>query len=375
MPGPFDQFRALTSRLSGRSGRGSDVSTTERIRTDGGFDRVLENPSLVAAALDSLDDVFYVFDTDARLIAWNQRLNDVFDVTDEELEGTPGEEFFIEADRERIRAAIADIFETGETDVEARVKTKGPVVRFQLTGHRLVDDEGRVVGFSGIGRDVTADHEREVRLSLQNERLSEFASVVSHDLRNPLQVASGLLELERSERDSERLDRVAWAVDRMTRIVDDVLTVAREGRDLVDPVSVQLGAVARSTWETVDTADASLAIRTQTSVEGDPDRLDRLFANCFRNAVEHGGADVTVSVVDTERGFAIEDDGAGVPPEDRERIFEPGVSGSSEGTGFGLDIVRGVAEAHGWSVSVAESDAGGARFEFDLGLVDPAADD
>ncbi|QLH84900.1 PAS domain-containing sensor histidine kinase [Halosimplex pelagicum] len=367
---------------------------------------MLENPSLVAAALDSLDDVFYVYDTDAKLVAWNRRLNDVFDTTDAELRGTHAEEFFIEADRERVREAVAEVFDEGETTVEARVKTAGPVVRFQLSGHRLVDDDGRVAGFSGIGRDVTENHEQAVRLSLQNERLESFANVVSHDLRNPLQVAIGLVDVERRDRDSDRLDRVADALDRMDRIVSDVLTVAREGSDLEDPTSVALAVVARDAWETVDTGAATLDVRTQTAVEGDPDRLDRLFANCFRNAVEHGstnprsqapedavehgstssrpeaddavehgGDGLTVSVVDTERGFAIEDDGVGIPVDDRERVFDAGVSRSSDGTGFGLDIVRTVAEAHGWTVTVGESETGGAAFEFDLGLVEPSADD
>ncbi|WP_232342788.1 sensor histidine kinase [Halosimplex litoreum] len=368
----------------------------DRLRADGGFDRVLDQPALVAAALDSLDDVFYVYDTDAKLVAWNRRLNDVFDRTDEELRGTPAEEFFVDADRERVQAAVAEVFDRGETSVEARVETAGPAVRFQLTGHRLVDDDGAVVGFSGIGRDVTVEHEQSVRLSLQNERLESFASVVSHDLRNPLQVAIGLVDLERDERDSDRLGRVAGALDRMDRIVSDVLTVARDGSDLEDPTSVSLAAVARDAWGTVDTGSATLDVRTQTSVEGDPDRLDRLFANLFRNSVEHGstssrpgaddavehgssdGADgdgVTVSVVDTERGFAVEDDGVGIAPDERERVFDAGVSRTADGTGFGLDIVRTVAEAHGWTVTAAESETGGAAFEFDLGLLDPSADD
>ncbi|QPV65089.1 PAS domain-containing sensor histidine kinase [Halosimplex litoreum] len=357
---------------------------------------MLDQPALVAAALDSLDDVFYVYDTDAKLVAWNRRLNDVFDRTDEELRGTPAEEFFVDADRERVQAAVAEVFDRGETSVEARVETAGPAVRFQLTGHRLVDDDGAVVGFSGIGRDVTVEHEQSVRLSLQNERLESFASVVSHDLRNPLQVAIGLVDLERDERDSDRLGRVAGALDRMDRIVSDVLTVARDGSDLEDPTSVSLAAVARDAWGTVDTGSATLDVRTQTSVEGDPDRLDRLFANLFRNSVEHGstssrpgaddavehgssdGADgdgVTVSVVDTERGFAVEDDGVGIAPDERERVFDAGVSRTADGTGFGLDIVRTVAEAHGWTVTAAESETGGAAFEFDLGLLDPSADD
>jgi len=342
-----------------------------RMETDhNGIDRYLDEPALVAGALDALDDVFYVYDAEARLVSWNRRLNELFDMSDDELRGTKGEEFFIEADRPRIRAAIAQIFDGGETTVEARVATSDGVVRFQLSGHALVDDAGSVVGFAGIGRDVTEEHEQSVRLALQNDRLTDFANVVSHDLRNPLQVASGLVDVERAENESDRLDRVGRALDRMARIIDDVLTVAREGDIVEDPVSIPLQTLARNSWEAVDTGAATLDVLSETVVEGDPDRLDRLFANVFRNSIEHGGEDVTVSVVDSARGFAVEDDGVGIPADERDRVFEAGVSGTDEGTGFGLDIVRGITEAHGWTVSVAESENGGARFEFDLGLVD-----
>jgi signal transduction histidine kinase len=72
---------------------------------------------------------------------------------------------------------------------------------------------------------------------------------------------------------------------------------------------------------------------------------------------------VTVTVGGLPDGFFVADDGPGIPPEDRERVFETGYSTSAEGTGFGLRIVREVAQAHGWDVSVTESDGGGARFE------------
>jgi signal transduction histidine kinase len=81
------------------------------------------------------------------------------------------------------------------------------------------------------------------------------------------------------------------------------------------------------------------------------------------DAVEHAGQAVTVTVGDLENGFYIEDDGPGIPKAEREAVFDPGHSTSEEGTGFGLAIVREIANAHGWSVRVTGGAAGGARFE------------
>ena len=92
-------------------------------------------------------------------------------------------------------------------------------------------------------------------------------------------------------------------------------------------------------------------------------RLGRLLENLFRNALEHGGTDVTVTVRLLEDGLAVEDDGPGVPESERERLFDAGYSTTERGTGFGLRIVRQIADEHGWDVTVGESATGGARFE------------
>ncbi|MFB6177864.1 MAG: sensor histidine kinase, partial [Halobaculum sp.] len=93
-------------------------------------------------------------------------------------------------------------------------------------------------------------------------------------------------------------------------------------------------------------------------------RLTQLFENLLRNAVEHGGPDVTVRVGCTDEGtIFVEDDGPGIPPEERDEIFEPGHSSASGGTGFGLTIAKQIVEAHGWTIAATEGTDGGARFE------------
>jgi len=224
-----------------------------------------------------------------------------------------------------------------------------------------------------VMRDVTERRERKRRLERQNERLEEFASIVSHDLRNPLQVLAGRLQAIEAERDGDReinLDEhfpsMQRSVDRMQTLIDDLLTLSRQGETVDDPTTVSLAAVAGQAWETTDAPEADLHVRTGRTVAGEDSRVRQLFENLFRNAVEHGGDDVTIVVDDLadDAGFFVADDGPGIPPDEREAVLEMGYTNSDDGTGIGLGIVTEVATAHGWEVSLTESTDGGARFEF-----------
>lgn len=196
-----------------------------------------------------------------------------------------------------------------------------------------------------------------------NEQLDEFASVVSHDLRNPLRVAEGRLELARRECDSEHFEPVAKAHDRMDVLITDLLTLARDGNQVSEREPVDLAALARECWQAIDTADATLVTDVDVTVLADRSRLRQLLENLVRNAVEHGGADVTITVGDLDDGFFVEDDGPGIQTDSHDEIFETGYSSAAEGTGFGLSIVLQIVSAHGWDIRPTEGSQGGARFE------------
>ena len=201
-------------------------------------------------------------------------------------------------------------------------------------------------------------------LERKNERLNEFAGVVSHDLRNPLSVALGYLDiLEERIGEDDDLAEVRRSLTHMDRIIDDVLWLASEGREVGELSSVSLRRIAEESWALVDTAEATLRVESDLRFEADADRLHQLLENAFANAVTHGGSDVTVTVgaLDDETGFYVADDGAGIPPEKREAVLDPGYTTKEDGTGFGLAIIQRVAEGHGWSLDIGESEAGGAR--------------
>lgn len=153
------------------------------------------------------------------------------------------------------------------------------------------------------------------------------------------------------------------ALRRMETMIEELLTLAKQGEVVADTEPMSLQEIAESTWENVETADADLDVSADVYIEVDPERMKSLFENLYKNAVEHGGSDITVRVGVSEEDLYIEDDGPGIPADVREDVFDPGYSLSEEGTGFGLSIVKEIVEAHGWAIGITEAENGGVRFE------------
>ena len=201
-------------------------------------------------------------------------------------------------------------------------------------------------------------------------------------------------------------------------LIDGLLTLARKGNVVGDAEPVALDGVAARAWESVDSGtegdprgtgdtpgddlEATVAVETGATVRADENRLVQLFENLFRNAVEHGSTSPSSSSTREDAvehsstsprsqahedavdhadepvqirvgplrsddgeldGFYVADDGPGIPPAERADVLEAGYSTAESGTGLGLAIVNRIVEAHDWSVTVTESEAGGARFE------------
>lgn len=203
------------------------------------------------------------------------------------------------------------------------------------------------------------------QIETQRDQLEEFASTVSHDLRNPLSVAQGCLELAEETGDPEQFRKCQSALDRMDELIGDLLALAREGRETGETETTDLSTLVEECWSFVSADSATLSVTGDAAVTGDKSRLRQLFGNLFRNAVEHGDENVTVRVgrLEDEDGIYVEDDGPGIPEGDRNRVFDDGYSTGESGTGYGLTIVKQVVEAHGWKIGVTDSAEGGARFE------------
>lgn len=193
----------------------------------------------------------------------------------------------------------------------------------------------------------------------------EFVSLVSHDLKSPLNAAKLYLERAQEEHESDHLDAVEESLDRMETLLDEFssLTWTDQAPEQLAPVNLAL--MAKACWRTVETHDATLVVDTNRTILADASRFQQLLENLFGNAILHGSDDVTITLGDLDdgSGFFVEDDGPGILPEERDRVFEPGYSTSRDGTGFGLYIVEKVVRAHDWDLHVMSGSDGGARFE------------
>jgi len=260
--------------------------------------------------------------------------------------------------------------------------TDGERREFEYSVSELTDQYDRVFGHAVLFHDVTEREGRKQRieelnrtrseLEAKKERLDEFASLVSHDLRNPLTIARGSVELAEDTGDLSHLERAQSAHERMESLLEELLSLARAGVDRGDTAPVDLASVATDAWSTAQTGEPQFRIDGDLPrIVADKTTLRQALENLYRNAAEHGtdgvdaGSDgsITVAVGATPDGFYVADDGAGIPADERDQVFEHGYTTRSEGTGFGLSIVREIVEAHDWSITVTESEDGGARFE------------
>ena len=332
--------------------------------------------------------------SDERFQFVNDRVSELTGYSREELSGMSVWELVHEDDREQVEEMVRHREETADAPhYELRIRTKDGEVRYLEMSVQIITYEGDPAHL-GSARDVTRRREQKRKVERKNERLKEFTSVVSHDLRNPLNVAQGHLELARETGEERHFEKTSAALDRMETLIEDLLALARQGNDVTDAESLSLEAVARQAWGTVSTGEATLSVDGDLGeVAADHGRLQELFENLFRNSVEHGSPsnrpadddsvehgstgsrtksddaadheddELTVRVGRTKEGFYVADDGPGIPAEERERVFHHGHTTSDDGSGLGLSIVESIVNAHGWDVAVTEGPDGGARFD------------
>jgi signal transduction histidine kinase len=259
----------------------------------------------------------------------------------------------------RRMAAIAD--RVGEGDLAPRMGSGGP------------DDE---VHHLATAFDTMLD-----RLGDAFDRQTAFVADASHELRTPLTIVRGQLEVlarqpAPSVEDVRHVEGVVLTeVKRMTRMVEDLLLLAAP---TVHKQPIQLSSLLRDVLDaTASTEDRDMQLGPVPDivVQADADRLIQALRNLLRNAVEHTapGGIVRLSATHAPRvvRIAVDDDGPGIPPQERSRVFDrfhraASQSRTATGAGLGLSIVQAIAEAHGGRALAEASSLGGARMIVEL---------
>jgi len=356
----------------GGTGNADDRSQTDRPGKADGAERF-------QAFVDNSTDIFTHIRPDGEMAAVTNT-QEMLGRSRQEFFETPLEEFLHPEEQARAIECLDSALDGEATSpVEARFR-HGEWIWIE-TSMSPISSEYALDGVVTVTREITERKHREQELEeakaelkrsnetlrRQNNRLDKFASVISHDLQNPLSVAGGRLELAQEACDNEHLDAIEQSLDRMSSMIDKLETLTISQSRVEDTALVHIASRARTAWETTETSNSELQVTIDQDIEFEADAklLDHIFEDLFRNSVTHNQAPVTVTVgaLKERYGFYVGDDGTGIPSASVDDIFEYGYSDREGGTGFGLGIVNEFVEAHGWDIAITDSEEDGARFE------------
>lgn len=326
--------------------------------------------TFLRALLENTSEGLLTIDADSRIVYANPAIERILGYEPAELVGSSKMRIIPERLRPAHEAGLEQYLATGERHIDwtgvelPALHAEGHEVPVSVSLREHEYDGERL--FTGIITDVSERRRREETLREQKRELEEFADVLAHDLRNPLTVAEGYLELAREAGGSAELRKVDDALERVREIIDDTLAQAQDGRVDGSTEVMPFGDVMRMAWDAVPTGEARLVLPEPSwRIRADESRVCQLVENLVRNSIEHAGetATVRIGILAAGSGFYVEDDGPGLPEEVRVGLETPG-GPRHEREGYGLQIVRTVADEHDWEVRVTDAESGGARFEF-----------
>ncbi|WP_307855939.1 PAS domain S-box protein [Nocardioides faecalis] len=333
------------------------------------------------------DYAIFMLDPDGRVASWNAGAQRIKGWTESEIVGRHFRTFY-PRDKQASRHPEHELemaTRDGSYEEEGwRIRKDGSTFWAHVTITAVRDADGTLVGFAKVTRDVTermwmlreqersanALAEANAALASANQRLREaaedqaqFLAVTAHELRSPVGVLGGTAALLQKHWDTvpeterrELFQAMASGADRLQRLLNDLLTASRVGRSTlsVQTESVELATdLAGRLQSSLLGAPGQVEVRFDPGLRvlADPDRLAQMVENLVRNALQHGAAPVVVAnEPGAEPGFVdvvVRDAGGGVPEAMRARLFEFFATGSKEGTGLGLYLVRALARAQG----------------------------
>ena len=348
------------------------------------------------------DYAIFLLEPGGQVASWNAGAEQLKGYEAEEIIGRHFSVFYTQEDRDRnhpgheLEIAAAD----GRYEEEGwRVRKDGSRFWANVTITSLHDDAGDLVGFAKITRDLTVRREAEEaqRLATEelgrvNEELDRFASVAAHDLNDPLRTVSGFAELlaheELSPTAREYVEHIRAISERMSRLLTGLLDFARSGQTPDDAQSVAVEPAVRRVVEGLRSsiveraAEIVVDVPAEAEVCAAPGDVELILQNLIANGLKFGAPETpTVRIGASREGdgwrVTVGDDGVGIAPEDRGRIFAPFERAHAKlsrgGTGLGLAICERLVQRHGGSIGVESEPGQGSTFWVLLPAPDPAA--
>jgi PAS domain S-box-containing protein len=341
--------------------------------------------------LDSLirhsDDAILTFNMEGRVLTWNEGASKIFGCEASEVIGKLPP-FFEEEEIKGFIAGVVRGVETKAVEVSKKDK-KGNLVPLLLTFSPIKDPDGKLIGISGIIKDIT-----ELKKVEQLKR--EFLSIVSHELRTPLTPIKGYLDLllnshlgELNEKQRDALKIILNQSNHLNDLIDTVIDVSRieAGKPLeLEKEPLFIDEVLKSELEAVAHGFSTKGIKLQAhypeerySVLADRKKLIRVISNLLGNTLKFtpSGGEVGISILKTDNQLkiTISDTGIGLAPQLLEKVFEKffqvdsSYTRAAGGIGMGLAIAREIVEAHGGKIWAESKGLGeGSRFIFTLPL-------
>jgi PAS domain S-box-containing protein len=324
-----------------------------------------EERQFIDSVMDALPDAFYVLDPDGTFSRWNDQLEVVTGYTDDELAGMHATELVPQDDHDLIAKAMADVFHDREprTVQSALLTRQGERIPHEFSGSPIVDADDEVVGLAGIGRDISTKRFRQKQLSV-------LSRVLRHNVRNRTSVIKGNASYVRERIDDPNLREKMQAIDDATDDLNAASSRARRAERLLEDKEsvrhpVDIAAIVRDVLAEAETE--AVAVRTEIpdaamalAVGTEP--ISRAIGEIVQNVVDHvDDPTIRVRVVPGEETVRvrIDDDGSGIPEQERDVILAGEETDLAHSTGLGLWLVEWITSLSGGSLTFEESDLGG----------------
>lgn len=366
----------------------------------------IENSAYKVVVKEVKDIAIFFIDPDGRISSWNDGAERMKGFTEKDVLGQHYRMLFTEEDikKKKPESELEETREKGRYDAEEwRQRKDGKLFKAHVTLTRQQDDNGKVLGFFKITRDVTARFQREKEAAEKTqeiERLSnlkdEFICIASHELKNPLTTVKAYLqllkqsfasELEIKKQYKDYLNRSYKQVSKLEKLISELLNASRIGTG-----KLQLNIAAFEIDELVAEAVANMRQTTAShkfvletdgtiKVHADRDRIEQVVVNYLTNAIRYSpkGSEIRVTVrsIGGTAKVSVQDQGIGISKEDQEKVFSRFFRTKEKGEkkgglGLGLYIVKGIIAQHHGEVSIKSEPGQGSCFTFAIPFDQPA---